>query len=263
MKHIPRKRFGQNFLHDPGVIQRIVATIDAQPDEHIVEIGPGQGAITEGLLATAGRLDVIELDRDLVALLEKKFSQYDNITIHNQDALKFDFTRLVERNELLRVVGNLPYNISTPLLFHLLDQAQVIRDMYFMLQKEVVNRLAAKPGSHAYGRLGIMVQLYCEVEKQFDVGPGAFSPAPRVDSAVVRITPRKQPGASINDKRQLQALVTQAFSKRRKTLRNALKGLLDDTQIGSLAIDPQARPETLTPQQFAALANLLETDKQD
>lgn len=262
MKHIPRKRFGQNFLHDPGVIQHILQAIDAQPDEHVVEIGPGQGAITEGLLATAGKLDVIELDRDLIAMLEKKYGQHEKITIHNQDALKFDFTRLVQNTELLRVVGNLPYNISTPLLFHLLDQAQVIRDMFFMLQKEVVDRLAAQPSSHAYGRLSIMVQLYCEVEKQFDVGSGAFSPAPKVDSAIVRITPRNQSIVTVNDKRQLQTLVTHAFSKRRKTLRNALKGLLDDTQISSLGIDPQARPETLTPEQFAALSNLLGTDKQ-
>ncbi len=263
MKHIPRKRFGQNFLHDPGVIQHILQVIDAQPDEHIVEIGPGQGAITEGLLATAGKLDVIELDRDLIAMLEKKYGSHEKMTVYNADALKFDFAQLVQNQELLRVVGNLPYNISTPLLFHLLDQAHVIRDMFFMLQKEVVDRLAALPGSHAYGRLSIMVQLYCEVEKQFNVGPGAFSPAPRVDSAVVRIIPRNQASVTVNNKRQLQTLVTQAFSKRRKTLRNALKGLLDDTQISSLDIDPRARPETLTPEQFAALANLLETNKYD
>ena len=182
-QHRARKRFGQNFLHDAGVIHRILRAIHAKEGERLLEIGPGQGALTEGLLSSGGQLDVIELDLDLIPILQGKFGANPNFRLNQGDALKFDFTRLDAAPHSLRVVGNLPYNISTPLIFHLLDNAPLIRDMHFMLQKEVVERLAAEPGGGDWGRLSIMVQYHCRVEHLFNVGPGAFNPPPKVDSA--------------------------------------------------------------------------------
>jgi len=256
LSHRPRKRFGQNFLHDQSVIQRIVDAIDPQPGQHLVEIGPGQGALTRPLLARTGTLEVIELDRDLIAPLQALDGTTGQLTVHQADALRFDFRQLV-REQKLRLVGNLPYNISTPLLFHLLDQATVIKDMHFMLQKEVVERLAAEPGGGDWGRLSVMVQFRCSVTPLFIVRSGAFRPPPRVDSMIVRLVPHANPPVRIVDPALLAKVVTQAFSMRRKTLRNALKGLITAEQWEALNIDPQRRPETLGLAEFAAIANIL------
>jgi len=256
MRHRARKRFGQNFLHDAGVIRRIIQSINPRPGQRLVEIGPGQGAITLPLLRACGQLDVIELDRDLVGPLARMAASAGTLTIHQADALKFDF-RALSHAHRLRVVGNLPYNISTPLLFHLLSQSDYIQDMHFMLQKEVVQRMAALPGSSDYGRLSVMMQYHCRVEPLFSIGPGAFTPAPKVESAFVRLTPWPQPPAVVEDYDSLVNVVRQAFAQRRKTLRNTLRGLLDEGDIRACGSDPGTRPETLTLQQYAALANRL------
>lgn len=257
--HQARKRFGQNFLHDAGVIERIVGAIAPMTGDHLVEIGPGLGALTQPLLDRAGRLDVVELDRDLAARLRQRYGNEPRLKLHEGDALRFDFYSLrTTPDERLRIVGNLPYNISTPLLFHLIDQIDCIRDIHCMLQKEVVQRMAAQPGSDDYGRLSIMIQYHCAVTPLFSVGPGAFTPQPKVDSAVVRLMPHTTPPVSIKDYRTFSRVVAQAFSARRKTLRNALRDLLDAEAIGAVA-DPGARPETLTLAQFAHLANAVAT----
>jgi len=255
MTHRARKRFGQNFLHDPGIIQRIVRSIAPQRDNHLVEIGPGLGALTRPLLEAAGALEVVELDRDLVPRLAQELGEHGALRIHQADALEFNFCALAQGDKPLRVVGNLPYNISTPLLFHLLEQSQCISDMHFMLQQEVVDRLAAAPGTAAYGRLGVMVQYRCRVEKLFTVPPGAFQPPPRVYSAVVRLRPYSTPPVAVDDPAQFGRLVARAFSQRRKTLRNTLKGMLDAAVISAAGIDPGRRAETLSLPEFAALAN--------
>jgi len=254
LSHRPRKRFGQNFLHDPVVIARIVTAIAPGKDDHLVEIGPGRGAITLPLLRQTGRLTVIELDRDLVEPLRDLCAGAGELTVFNSDALQFDFCALRD-NRPLRLVGNLPYNISTPLLFHLLDQHRCIRDMHFMLQKEVVARMAAAPGSGQYGRLSVMLQYRCRVTPLFGIGAGAFTPPPRVESAFVQLVPYAQPIVSVDDEQVLERLVRQAFAQRRKTLRNALRGLLDAGEIAGLGIDPSARAETLSLADFATLAN--------
>ena len=253
--HRARKRFGQNFLHDPFVIDRILHAIDPHPGESLVEIGPGLGALTCPLLRAAGRLDAVEIDRDIIPHLRETCGGLGELHIHNLDILKCDFTALAA-GRALRVVGNLPYNISTPLIFHLLKQLPVIRDMHFMLQKEVAERLAAAPATEHYGRLSIMVQLYCSVELLFIVGPGAFKPAPKVNSAVVRLIPHRELPAKINDQGRFSELVTRAFSQRRKTLRNALKGVLTAEEITTLGIDSSLRPENLSLADYAALSNL-------
>ena len=258
MNHRPRKRFGQNFLHDPLVIQRIVQVINPMPGQRLVEIGPGQGAITLPLLRACRQLEVVELDRDLIQPLAEKTATAGELVIHQQDALRFDF-RSLAKGEKLRTVGNLPYNISTPLLFHLIAQSDAIQDMHFMLQKEVVDRMAAAPGSGDYGRLSVMVQYHCRVEPLFRVGPGAFKPAPKVDSAFVRLIPWPEPPFPVKNTGDLTVLVRQAFSQRRKTLRNALKSLLSEQDIRATGTDPSARPETISVEQFVALANQLAT----
>ena len=261
MKHRARKRFGQNFLHDPVIVRRIIGAIDPKPGERLVEIGPGQGAITLPLLRACGTLHVIELDRDLVQPLADKARDIGQIVIHQQDALRFDFSGLGDQGGL-RVVGNLPYNISTPLLFHLIDQSEYIQDMHFMLQKEVVDRLAAIPGGSDYGRLSVMIQYYCRVEPLFRVGPGAFRPAPKVESAFVRLIPHARPPVAATDIACLAMLVRQAFSQRRKTLRNSLKGLLTADEIAHTGTDPAARPETISLRQYVALADRLAANRQ-
>jgi 16S rRNA (adenine1518-N6/adenine1519-N6)-dimethyltransferase len=253
--HRPRKRFGQNFLHDPAVIARIVHVINPQAGDHLVEIGPGLGALTLPLLDAVGRLDVVELDRNIIPLLRDNCAGHGELHIHNLDVLRCDFASLAA-GQALRVVGNLPYNIATPLIFHLLEQLSVISDMHFMVQKEVAQRLAAAADTEHYGRLGIMVQLYCSVELLFTVGPGAFTPAPKVESAVVRLTPHRKMPVTINDQRHFAEIVTRAFSQRRKTLRNALRGLLTAEEIAAVDIDPGRRPETLTLADYAALSNI-------
>jgi 16S rRNA (adenine1518-N6/adenine1519-N6)-dimethyltransferase len=258
LNHRPRKRFGQNFLHDPLVIQRIVQAINPMPGQRLVEIGPGQGAITLPLLRACRQLEVIELDRDLIQPLAEKTATAGKLVIHQQDALRFDF-RSLANGEKLRTVGNLPYNISTPLLFHLIEQSDAILDMHFMLQKEVVDRMAAAPGRGDYGRLSVMVQYHCRVAPLFRVGPGAFKPAPKVDSAFVRLIPWPEPPFPVKDTEYLTTLVRQAFSQRRKTLRNTLKSLLSEQDIRATGTDPSARPETISVEQYVALANQLAT----
>ncbi|UTA48607.1 16S rRNA (adenine(1518)-N(6)/adenine(1519)-N(6))-dimethyltransferase RsmA [Simiduia sp. 21SJ11W-1] len=254
--HKARKRFGQNFLIDQGIIGRIARAVGARPEEQVVEIGPGKGAITELLIADCPHLKVVELDRDLIPWLKVKFEQYPDFEVIANDALKVDFGALAG-NRPLRIVGNLPYNISTPLIFHLLSFVGQVQDMHFMLQKEVVQRMGAEPGSKAYGRLSIMVQYWCRVEYLFDVGPQCFSPAPKVDSAIVRLTPRAEPEVAVHDHKVLQELVTAAFSQRRKTLRNTLKQLMSVEAIEQLDFDTSRRPETISVAEFVGLANHL------
>lgn len=252
-----RKRFGQNFLHDEAVIADIIAAISPQKDQHIVEIGPGRGALTASLLEDVGRLDVIELDRDLVPILEKQFRLATNLHIHQADALEFDFSLLPQQAGKLRVIGNLPYNITTPLLFHLLEQAVLIEDMCFMLQKEVVERICAAPGNKSYGRLSVMIQYQCKVEQLFIVPPTAFDPPPKVESAIIYLQPRAQfVGGGVCIK-TLGNLVTQAFSQRRKTIANTLKNSVSPSQLVAQGIDPKQRPETLSVEQYVALAQSL------
>ena len=255
--HQARKRFGQNFLHDPGVIERIVRAINPKPGEAMVEIGPGLGAITQELLEINPALQVVELDRDLVPVLRTKFFNYPEFRIHEADALKFDFRQLVQDGKRLRIVGNLPYNISTPLIFHLLEQSGVVQDMHFMLQKEVVQRLAAVPGDNNYGRLGIMAQYFCKVQPLFEVGPGAFRPAPKVDSAIVRLVPHETLPHPARDLATLQTVVRTAFNARRKTLRKGLAGLITAQQLQSLGIDDGLRPENLWLEDYVRIADML------
>lgn len=250
--HQARKRFGQNFLHDQQVIQRIVKAIQPREDDALVEIGPGMGALTEHLIKGCPSMKVVELDRDLVPGLRTQFFNYPQFQVIEADALKFDFASL---QGPLRVVGNLPYNISTPLIFHLLSFRQHIHDMTFMLQKEVVERLAAKPGSGDYGRLSVMVQYYAKVHSLFLVGPGAFRPAPKVWSAIVRIEPYETLPFKARNEDHLEMLVRQAFSQRRKTLRNVIKSLLNEGQIRDLGIDPGIRPERLGIADFIRLSD--------
>ena len=253
--HRARKRFGQNFLRDDGVINRIISAIHPLADEHLVEIGPGQGALTGLLVASGCQLDVIELDRDLVPGLLAAHGTSTQFTLHSADALKFDYAQLGHGQRSLRIVGNLPYNISTPLIFKLLKNASIIHDMHFMLQLEVVNRMSARPGSKAWGRLGIMTQYHCQVESLFEVPPSAFSPAPKVQSAIVRLAPWAKSPWPDCDEAVLRRVVQAAFAQRRKTLRNNLKGTLNDSQLEQLGIDPGARSEMLELSQFIAMAN--------
>ena len=253
--HKARKRFGQNFLQDTGMIRKIVRAIAPAGKDHLVEIGPGMGAITELLLEENGQLDVIELDRDLIPGLRVKFFNYPEFTLHEADALKFDFAQLRKTDEKLRIVGNLPYNISTPLIFHLLSFQGLIQDMHFMLQKEVVERLAAKPGTGEWGRLSVMAQYYCDIENLFLVPPECFKPQPKVESAIVRMTPKQQPTHQALDEKILGETLRLAFAQRRKTLRNNMKGYVTAEQLEALDLDPQRRPETLNLEEFVKLAN--------
>ena len=253
-KHRARKRFGQHFLADPGVVDAIVRAISPGEDDVIVEIGPGQGAITEPLARSAGHLHLVELDRDLAARLRAQYADRENVTVHEADALRFDFGAI---GHALRIVGNLPYNISTPLLFHLLHYRERIVDMHFMLQKEVVDRMAARPGSKAYGRLGIMLGCHLRIESLFDVPPEAFDPPPEVNSAVVRLDPLPPGSFSIEDEAGLSRLVARAFMQRRKTLRNALRNEADTADLEAVGIDPGLRPEQVPIDEYIALSNYL------
>jgi 16S rRNA (adenine1518-N6/adenine1519-N6)-dimethyltransferase len=250
----PRKRFGQHFLTDPSTISRIVDAINPQAGDVLVEIGPGRGAITVPLSRSGVTLHAIEFDRDLVPILRDRFSAAPNVTVHEADALDFDFASL---GQDLRVVGNLPYNISTPLIFRLIEFREHLRDMHFMLQKEVVDRMAATPGGKSYGRLTVMLGTYMEVVPLFDVPPGAFTPPPRVNSSVVRMRPRPVGSLVVDDAKLLATLVTQAFSQRRKTLRNALKGHASDADMAAVGIDPETRAERVPIDTWARLANHL------
>ena len=251
MRHIPRKRFGQNFLTDQGIIQSIVRAIAPQPDDIMVEIGPGLGALTDPLLKILPRLHVVEIDRDIIARLENNYPKA-RLTIHAGDALKFDFSSLGER---IRVVGNLPYNISTPILFHLSEYVANIMDMHFMLQKEVVERMVAAPSAPEYGRLSVMLQYRYAMELLFIVPPDAFHPAPKVESAIVRMIPYAQLPHPAQDEALFGAIVTAAFGQRRKTLRNTLRAYLDDAGFAALGINPGLRAENLGVAEFVAIAN--------
>lgn len=256
--HKARKRFGQNFLQDESIIRRIIRSINPKPEQHLVEIGPGLGALTEEILDATGRLDAIELDRDLVPILRTKFFNYgDQFTVHEADAMRFDFQQLIQDDRPLRIIGNLPYNISTQLIFHLLSHSHIIEDMHFMLQKEVVLRLAAGPGENNYGRLGIMAQYFCKVENLFLVPPSAFHPAPKVDSAIVRLVPYKTLPYPAKDHQLFQQVVRTAFGQRRKTLRNNLKELIDSDALERIEIDPNLRPERLSLADFVKISDYL------
>lgn len=254
MEHRARKRFGQNFLSSPGIIAKIVDAIHPRPGDCMVEIGPGLGAMTEPLLAKLGHLHVVEIDRDLIARLKQKHSP-DVLSIHEGDALEFDFGSLADHD--LRIVGNLPYNISTPLLFHLATFADRVRDMHFMLQKEVVDRMVATPGGSEVGRLSIMLQYRFDMERLFVVPPGAFVPAPKVDSAIVRMIPKPSAALTAKDEAVLAKVVTAAFSQRRKMLRNTLRELISEEALQSLGIAPTARAETLGVDDYVRIANAL------
>lgn len=252
MEHKARKRFGQNFLHDKSIIHRLVAAINPKTTDVMVEIGPGQGALTEPLLEKLDHLHAIELDRDLVPILRENFSQL-GLEIHEADALKFDFRQLMT-GKPLRIVGNLPYNISTPLLFHLISYQEKVTDMHFMLQLEVVDRLAAKPGNKTYGRLSVITQYYCQIDKLFQVPPGAFNPPPKVMSAIVRLVPRPSPWIAHNTE-LFEFVVRTSFSQRRKTLRNNLKQFLSAEQLELLTQDLTLRPEQLSIEDYVKLSN--------
>ena len=249
-----RKRFGQHFLHDQSVISRIVQAIAPVAGDRVVEIGPGRGALTFALLERVPGLDAVEIDRDLAARLERDPRAAGRVRLHVGDALTMDFLALRGDGVPLRIVGNLPYNISTPLLFHLLQQRGAAADMFFMLQKEVVDRMTARPGGKTYGRLSVMLAAHAEVQRLFDVGPGSFQPPPKVWSSVVRVRPIGAPAFEFGSDAALRTLVTTAFSHRRKTLKNGLQDLLNAGEIAACGIDPTLRPEVLEPAQFGRLA---------
>jgi len=255
-RHVTKKRFGQHFLHDPGILRQIVQAIAPRDGDTVIEIGPGDGALTLPLLRALGRLTVIELDRDLIPRLRAAAEGVGELEIINADVLTVDFSALA-RARPLRIVGNLPYNISSPILFHCLDHIEAIADMHFMLQKEVVERMAAAPGGKVYGRLSVMLQLVCRVDPLLSVPPGAFRPPPKVDSAVVRLTPRPPSERPAVDAELVARVVKAAFGQRRKTLANALRNLLTSEQIAAAGIDPRTRAEQLAPASFVALAALL------
>lgn len=259
MEHRANKRFGQHFLHDRSVITKIINAVAPARDDHLVEIGPGLGAITLPLLERVDELHAVELDRNVIPHLEAKVAAADEtlgrLIVHSSDALKFDFENLAATiGRPLRLVGNLPYNVSTPLLFHFLSAKAFIRDMHFMLQKEVVDRMAAPPGSKTYGRLSVMLAADCEIQPLFVIRPGAFNPPPKVDSAVVRLAVRDTPAFPIPDRDLFARLVAAAFAQRRKTLRNSISAFLDAPAIEACGVDPRARAETLSAAEFGRLA---------
>jgi 16S rRNA (adenine1518-N6/adenine1519-N6)-dimethyltransferase len=255
-KHVHKKQFGQHFLHDPGIIRRIVQAVAPKPGDRLVEIGPGEGAITLPLLREHGRLTVIELDRDLIPRIQAAARDVGELDVIHADVLTVDFTQIAAGGSL-RLVGNLPYNISSPILFHCLDHAAAVTDMHFMLQKEVVDRMAAAPGSKVYGRLSVMLQLYCSVEPLIKVPPGAFNPPPKVDSAVVRLTPLPAERRHDADPAIVERVVRHAFGQRRKTLSNALHDVATSDQIRAAGVDPKERAEQLAPLEFVAIAKVV------
>ena len=255
--HQAKKRFGQNFLHDDGVISKIVDVINPEPGENLVEIGPGLGALTEPVIERAGKLTVVELDRDLAHRLRHHPFLAPHLTIYEQDALKYDFGELSSDEKPLRIFGNLPYNISTPLIFHLLTFKDKVQDMHFMLQKEVVQRMASGHGCKAFGRLSIMTQYQCQVIPVMEIGPEAFNPAPKVDSAIVRLIPHKEIKNPVKDIKALNSVCLTAFNQRRKTIRNSFKKMFTVEQLISLDIDPTLRPENLSVDEYIKLANFL------
>ncbi len=255
--HQAKKRFGQNFLHNDMVISSIVDAINPKPTDNLIEIGPGLGALTEPVIERAGKLSVVELDRDLAHRLRHHPFLAPHLTIHETDALQFDFSQLVTEDKPLRIFGNLPYNISTPLIFHLLSFKDQVKDMHFMLQKEVVERMAASPNCKAYGRLSIMTQYQCQVIPVMEIGPEAFKPAPKVDSAIVRLLPHTKISNPVKDLKVLNTVCLTAFNQRRKTIRNSFKKLLSAEQLTHLNIEPSLRAENLSIDEFIKLANYI------
>ena len=251
--HRARKRFGQHFLHDQNIIDLILRAINPLPGDHLVEIGPGQGALTYPLLQRCKDLIAIELDRDLVPVLQRESKRYGNLEVINADILEFNLASLGKEKKF-RLLGNLPYNISTPLMFHVLESMSQIEDMHFMVQKEVGLRIVAGPGNNNYGRLSVMFQYRCECQYLFDVGPGSFSPPPKVDSAVVRMTPLTEPAHDIGDEKIFSAIVQAAFGQRRKTISNSLRSQVSRESISACGIDPSLRAENLTIGDFARLS---------
>lgn len=258
MKHIPRKRFGQNFLTDQSVLESIIRAIDPQPEDDMVEIGPGLGAMTRLLSKSLNKLHVVELDRDLAKHLENNFAR-DKLTVHQADALQFDFSQLLPPDgRKLRIVGNLPYNISSPLLFHLAQFVPHVQDQYFMLQKEVVERMVAEPGGKTYGRLSVMLQWRYRMELLFIVPPTAFDPPPKVESAIVKMIPIAAPMECEQGK--LEQVVLKAFSQRRKVIRNCVAGMFTESDLIDAGINPQDRPESVSLAQFVSLARRLKSE---
>jgi len=258
--HRARKRFAQHFLHDRNIIDKILRAIDPKQDDNLLEIGPGQGALTLPLLNYCEQLTAVELDRDLIPVLQQNAAQRDKLNVINADILKFELKSL-PRPGKLRIVGNLPYNISTPLMFHLMDSISQIQDMHFMVQKEVAKRIVARVGTRIYGRLSVMIQYYCRCEYLFDVAPGCFKPPPKVDSAVIRLTPHATPVVIVDDFAFFSEIVRTAFGQRRKTISNSLKSILPPESFDSCQIDRRLRAENLTLQDFVALANSALTGK--
>ena len=256
MTHRARKRFGQNFLVDAGVIRRIVDAIGPEPGQLILEIGPGEAALTQPLVDSGAELHLLEIDRDLTSRLRERFRENPNVRVHGEDALQADFSEITG-NRQFRLVGNLPYNISTPLLFHVLGWSGLVADMHFMLQQEVVRRMAAAPGGKARGKLSVACQYRCAVTPLFDIPPEAFRPAPRVQSTFVRLVPHARPPVAVDDTGDFDRLLSQAFSMRRKTLRNSLRGLLSAERIAAAGVDPGLRPEMLELEAWARLSNRL------
>jgi 16S rRNA (adenine1518-N6/adenine1519-N6)-dimethyltransferase len=253
----PRKSLGQNFLQDPNIINKIVASLAINKDDTVVEIGPGRGALTDLIIPQAGHTHLIEFDRDLVAHWQQRADSSDNLTVHGVDVMRFDLQEIIRTSTpKIKVIGNLPYNISSPVLFHLMHYAEYIQHQVVMLQKEVVERMASGPGSKQYGRLSVMLQQRYHIENLFKVPPTAFFPAPKVDSAIARLTPLTTIPFPVTVQADFEKIVKQAFSMRRKTLRNNLKGSISSEQIESLGIDPGTRSETLGVADFAALSNL-------
>jgi len=253
--HRPRKSLGQHFLHQASVIDAILDAFAVNSDDRVLEIGPGKGALTRSLAASARSLDLVELDRDLARRLEEQFVSLDKVHVHQADALKFDFCA-VAGGEKLRVIGNLPYNISTPLLFRLISSSSCIRDMMLMLQKEVVDRMVAGPGSRDYGRLSVMVQQRCTVRRILTVAPGAFTPPPKVESSVVYLVPAEPPPYPVVSPVTFRRIVQAAFMRRRKTMRNALRGTIDSALLQEAGINPQMRPEEVSVADYARLADI-------
>ena len=261
--HKHKKEFGQNFLNNGRIIDRIIASINPKAHDHMVEIGPGEAALTAPLLEVVSHLDIIEIDNDLIGPLKIKFCTKPAFHLHHHDALTFDYgTLLKSEDEQIRVVGNLPYNISSPLMFHLIEYREHITDMHFMLQKEVVDRICAQPGSKTFGRLSVMMQYYCETEQLFDVGPENFTPPPKVDSSIVRLMPYKAKPFVAEDEQLFASLVKQSFSLKRKTLRNNLKGMMSAEEIEACGINPSIRAEALEVSDFVKLSNFLSQNAQ-
>ena len=258
-RHTARKRFGQNFLHDQNIIANIIDSIALQDSDHVVEIGPGQGALTRHLLSSCCQLDAIEIDRDLADYLQRTYADDKRFTLHRADILKFDLGQLTQRKNALRIIGNLPYNISTPCLFHLLQYGHLIKDMTFMLQLEVVQRLSAQVGDKSYGRLGLMVQYYCQVQPLFKVPSSAFTPKPKVVSAVVRLIPHQRLPVRAKDVDCLKNVIRTAFTMRRKTLKNSLKGLISVDELNQLPINITLRPENLSLEEYILISDSIST----